>query len=275
MTCDGPLDWINAEDTNSKMRASGWYVLDVLDGSHNVQAIREALQKAKNLTRKPVFINIRTVIGVGTSTAGTAKAHHGAFDTESVAASKSLAGQDPSTTHSLSEQGLAFFRERKAAGEALEEEWNDLILAYSEKHPTKAAKFAARRSGDLDTDSIRNILTKVDSAKFQGTATRESNGLILQKLWSEYPALAGGGADLVNSNKFLYSDTDVFFPNTEAGYKGRYIRYGIREHAMAAISNGLAAYHPCTFIPVTATFLIFYIYVRPYPIYYLVNKSPY
>ncbi|KAL4914379.1 Transketolase, thiamine diphosphate binding domain-containing protein [Aspergillus aurantiobrunneus] len=263
VTCDGPLDWINAEDTNSKMRASGWYVLDVLDGSHNVQAIREALQHAKNLTGKPVFVNVRTVIGVGTSTAGTAKAHHGAFDSESVAASKILAGQDPSTTHSPSERGLAFFRERKAAGEALEEEWNDLVSRYRHKYPAKAAEFAARRSGELDTDSIRNTLTKLESAEYQKTATRESNGLILQKLWSGCPALAGGGADLVNSNKFLYSDTDVFLPNSEAGYKGRYIRYGIREHAMAAISNGLAAYHPFTFIPVTATFLIFYLYAAP------------
>ncbi|KAL2832600.1 Transketolase, thiamine diphosphate binding domain-containing protein [Aspergillus cavernicola] len=263
VTCDGPLEWINAEDINSKMRASGWHVLDILDGSHNVQAIREALQHAKNLKDKPVFINIRTVIGVGTSTAGTAKAHHGAFDTESVAAARILAGQNPSTTHSPSERGLAFFRERKAAGEALEAEWNDLISQYTEKHPAKAAKFAARRSGDLDTDSIANILVNLDSAEFQGTATRESNGLVLQKLWAECPALCGGGADLVNSNKFLYSDTDVFFPNTEAGYKGRYIRYGIREHAMAAISNGLAAYHPFTFLPVTATFLIFYLYAAP------------
>lgn len=263
MTCDGPLAWINAENTNSKMRASGWHVLDVLDGSHNVPAIREALQHAKNLTEKPVFINIRTVIGVGTSTAGTAKAHHGAFDAESVAASKTLAAQDPLTTHSPSERGLAFFRERKAAGEALDEEWNDLVAKYTEKHPAKAAKFGARRSGDLDTEWIRNILTRLDSAEYQGTATRESNGLILQKLWSECPALAGGGADLVNSNKFLYSETDVFLPHSEAGYKGRYIRYGIREHAMAAISNGLAAYHPRTFLPVTATFLIFYLYVRP------------
>ncbi|KAL4881835.1 Transketolase, thiamine diphosphate binding domain-containing protein [Aspergillus karnatakaensis] len=263
VTCDGPLDWINAEDTNSKMRASGWHVLDVLDGSHDVQAIREALQHAKNLTGKPVFINIRTVIGVGTTTAGTAKAHHGAFDADSVAASKILAGQNPSSTHSPSERGYAYFREWKRAGEAIEREWNDLVSRYAEKHPEKAAQFAARQSGDLNNDTIKNILSTLNGADFHGTATRESNGLILQKLWSECPALCGGGADLVNSNKFLYSDTDVFLPGTETGYKGRYIRYGIREHAMAAISNGLAAYNPGTFFPVTATFLIFYLYAVP------------
>ncbi|KAL4906402.1 hypothetical protein BDW74DRAFT_176732 [Aspergillus multicolor] len=243
VTCDGPLNWINAEDVNSKMRAPGWHVLDVLDGSHDVVAIQRALQHATDLKGKPVFVNIRTFIGVGAGTAGTAKAHHGAFDAESVAACNVLAGQAPSTTHSPSEQGVAFFRERKAAGETLETEWDALLTQYNEAHPDKATKFAARRAGSLNTDSIINTL------KHSTPHT--------------CPALCGGGADLITSNKFLYSETDVFEPNSSTGFKGRYIRYGIREHAMATISNGLAAYHPCTFLPVTATFFIFYSYAAP------------
>ena len=85
------------------------------------------------------------------------------------------------------------------------------------------------------------------------------NGVLIDKLWAANPALCGGGADLVNSNKFAYSDEDVFHPTVS--YKGRYIRYGIREHAMTSISNGIAAYNPGTFVPLTATFLIFYLYV--------------
>ncbi|KAJ0421449.1 Transketolase, thiamine diphosphate binding domain-containing protein [Aspergillus carlsbadensis] len=261
VTCDGPLSWINDEDINSKMRASGWAVLDVLDGSHDVQAIRAALEHAKNLKGKPVFVNIRTVIGVGTAVQGTAKAHHGAFDVDSVAASKRLAGQDPSTTHSPAERGLSFFRERKTHGEVLEQEWNHLVEGYEAQYPEKAAEFARRRAGDLNSSQISDLLTTLNIHQFKGMATREANGLILQKLWEKCPALCGGGADLVTSNKFLYSETDVFLPS--AGFQGRYIRYGIREHAMAAISNGLAAYGPGTFLPVTATFLMFYLYAAP------------
>ncbi|GIJ86522.1 hypothetical protein Asppvi_005411 [Aspergillus pseudoviridinutans] len=259
VTCDGPLSWISSEDINGKMRASGWHVLDVLDGCHNVGAICSALNHAKSLTGKPTFINIRTVIGVGTNTAGTAKAHHGAFDAESVARSKIAAGQDPSLTHSPSKRGLDFFRERKEQGEVLEKEWQDLLLRYTMEYPEKASDFAFRsRGGKPD---LRSLFQSLDSKQLLGMPTRESNGLILQKIWEAYPSLCGGGADLVNSNKFLYSDNDVFHPSVS--YRGRYIRYGRREHAMAAISNGLAAFHPGTFLPVTATFLMFYIYAVP------------
>ncbi|KAL3458349.1 Transketolase, thiamine diphosphate binding domain-containing protein [Aspergillus heterothallicus] len=261
VTCDGPLSWINDEDINSKVRACGWAVIDVLDGSHDVEAIRTALEHARHLRGKPVFVNIRTVIGVGTTTQGTAKAHHGAFDVESVAASKKLAGQDPKTTHNPSERGLSFFRERKANGEVIEKQWNALVKGYEVAYPEKAADFHRRRAGDLHTQNITDILTSLPIDQFSGMATRKANGLILQKLWETCPALCGGGADLVTSNNFLYSETDVFLPT--AGFTGRYIRYGIREHAMAAISNGLAAYNPGTFLPVTATFLIFYLYAAP------------
>ncbi|KAF9883047.1 hypothetical protein FE257_004301 [Aspergillus nanangensis] len=104
-------------------------------------------------------------------------------------------------------------------------------------------------------------LNGLDSTKFQGMATRESNGENLDILWASNPALCGGGADLVGSNKFKYAVNDVFHPLHE--FKGRYIRHGIQEHAMAAVANGLAAFHPGTFIPVTATFFMFYLYAAP------------
>ena len=257
VTCDGPLSWINSENINEKMRASGWHVLDVMDGSHNVQAICAAMEHAKYLPGKPVFVNIRTIIGVGTSTAGSAKAHHGAIDKESIARSKARAGQDPSHTHVVPDRGLRFFRERKSHGELLEKQWLELLQKYEQTHPEKASQFAARREGKLS--GHEDLLSSLDSNMFRGMSTRETNGLVLEKLWSICPSLIGGGADLVNSNKFVYSDSDVFHPSVS--YRGRYIRYGIREHAMTSISNGLSAFNSGTFLPVTATFLMFYIYV--------------
>jgi dihydroxyacetone synthase len=259
VTCDGPLDWINTEDINAKMRASGWHVLDIADGSYDVQSITLALEYAKSsLKGKPTFINIRTVIGLGTKVAGTYKAHHGAFDLPSIEASKRAAGLDPVVTHVIHPAQLGYFRERKTHGESIQKQWDALIREYTAVHSALGDEFAQARSGDYGTESL-NILKQIDTTQFQGKATREVNGTVIEKLWAAYPGLCGGGADLVNSNKFPYIESDVFHP--AVSYVGRYIRYGIREHAMAAVSNGLAAFNPGTFLPLTATFLIFYLYV--------------
>jgi dihydroxyacetone synthase len=259
VTCDGPLDWINTEDINNKMRACGWYVLDIVDGSYDVQAIVTALDFSRTVKDKPVFINIRTVIGLGTPTAGTAKAHHGAFDADTVAESKRLAGQDPTQTHRVPDRALDYFRERKAAGMRLNASWDDLIERYGRAFPDLHADLQARQRGELG-EGIGQVFESINTADMSALATRESNGVIMEKLWDACSALCGGGADLANSNKIYQALSDVFLPGN---YGGRYIRYGIREHAMASVSNGIAAYGPGTFIPVTATFLMFYLYVSP------------
>lgn len=258
VTCDGPLDWINTEDVNAKMRACGWHVLEVSDGCYDVQAVVSALNLAKTVKGRPTFVNIRTVIGLGTSVAGTYKAHHGSFDKESVRESKILAGQDPEVTHQVPDGPLSFFRERKAHGVALEKSWSTILDGYTVQYPELSQDFQKTRTGDYGLQ-WKELLGKIDSTQFEGKATRDANGVVLEKLWSAHPGLCGGGADLVNSNKVTYSESDVFHPT--ASFKGRYIRYGIREHAMASISNGLAAYSPGTFLPITATFLIFFLYV--------------
>lgn len=258
VTCDGPLDWINTENINAKMRASGWHVLEVDDGSYDVQKIVTALEYGKTLANKPTFINIHTVIGLGTPVAGTYKAHHGAIDKSSIEASKRLAGQDPAVTHEIPPQQFAYFRERKVYGENLQRNWDALVDSYGVQYPGLAKELIVRRGGDYGTDWLQ-ALKEMDSKQFNGMATREVNGVVIEKLWALYPAMCGGGADLVNSNKVPYAAADVFHPSV--GYGGRYIRNGIREHAMASVANGLAAYNPGTFLPLTATFLMFYLYV--------------
>lgn len=258
VTCDGPLNWINTENINDKMRASGWHVLDVADGCYDVQAIVSALRLAKTLVNKPTFVNIRTVIGVGTKVAGTFKAHHGAFDQDTVKFFKRLAGQDPSVTHQIPSSELAYFRERKGHGEDLERDWKALLQSYSSQFPALAQELSERQIGSYGT-TWHEALKELNAEQFQGLATRDVNGNLIERLWKIYPALCGGGADLVNSNKIPYAEADVFHPSV--GFSGRYVRHGIREHAMASIANGLAAYNPGTFLPLTATFLMFYLYV--------------
>lgn len=258
VTCDGPLDWINTENINDKMRATGWHVLEISDGSYDVGSILSALNYTKVLDGKPTFVNIHTVIGLGTPVAGTAKAHHGAFDKAAVEASKIAAGQDPSVTHFIPPAQLAYFRERKQHGEKIQKDWDALLEDYRSQYPSLAKEFDARRKGQNGTEWLE-LLKSIDSQQFKGGATRDVNGVVIEKLWDIYPALCGGGADLANSNKFSYGESDVFHPSVS--FAGRYFRHGIREHAMAAVANGLAAYNPGTFLPITATFLMFYLYV--------------
>ncbi|KAG8162255.1 hypothetical protein KVR01_008020 [Diaporthe batatas] len=259
VTCDGPLDWINTEDINTKMQSQGWEVINVQDGNNDVETVVAALKLAKICKGKPVFINIRTVIGVGTSTAGTYKAHHGAFDKDSIARSKQLAGLSAESTHVVPPDALSLFRERRQHGKRLQEEWEARLSQYSKLYPKEYGAFDRRLKRDVD-EGI-SLLSAIDSKAFAGKATRETNGRILEKLWESIPSLCGGGADLINSNMVSYSVEDVFLP--QSGYKGRYLRNGIREHAMASIANGLAAYSPGAFIPITATFFMFYLYAAP------------
>jgi dihydroxyacetone synthase len=214
---------------------------------------------AKAHVGQPVFVNIRTVIGVGTLTAGTYKAHHGGIDKESILKLKQEAGLDLGSSHVVAPSALQYFRERKEHGQAVQQKWTGQLETYYNKYPEEAQKLKNRLSHS-ENEGVA-MLRATGSAEFAGKATRQTNGILLERLWTAVPSICGGGADLVNSNQIKYAETDVFHPSV--GYTGRYLRNGIREHAMAAIANGMAAYHPGTFLPVTATFAIFFLYAAP------------
>lgn len=182
------------------MRACGWAVLDVEDGNYDVQAIVAALLHAQHLRGKPVFINIRTVIGVGTRSAGTAKAYQGPIDEESVQKSKVEADLDPKKTHEVPVRALQYFIECKIRGKGVNAQWNAMIARYDQQHPELAQRFQRRREGGPGKAAFE-VLDAIDITSMATLATRESNGLIMEKLWPVCESLCGGGADLVNSNK--------------------------------------------------------------------------
>lgn len=253
VTCDGPLEWIVSEDTNAKMRAIGWNVIDVCTGDTSVGDIVSALKLARSTKGKPTFINIRTTIGYGTSTAGTFKSHHGTY-TDADAAF--YASSDVSTTHTLSEQTKAYLAGSVARGQTLEENWNDLLVAYNKAYPTEAQLLSDRMNGKVDYETVLSSIQVPEVNQ----ATRQFNGTVFNTLMSHIPNLIAGGADLWNSNQMGDQSSRIF---SSRHPEGRVIRYGIREHAMASISNGLAAYSPGTIIPITATFFMFYLYAAP------------
>ncbi|KAL4758882.1 transketolase family protein [Aspergillus foveolatus] len=267
ITCDGSVDLTNTEDINAKMRACGWDVIDVEDGCYDVEGIVEALSKARASTEKPTFINIRTVIGLDSKVAGQAAAHGAAFGVEDVAAMKRKLGFNPEEHFVIGETVRDFFADLPARGEGYVKEWEDLVQRYSEAHPELADEFQRRVRGELPADWQKLIPSEFPD---KPTATRASSGLVFNPIAQSINSFMVGTADLSPSVNMIWKGkVDFQHPDlrTTCGingnYSGRYIHYGVREHAMAAISNGLAAFNPNTFIPITSSFFMFYLYAAP------------
>lgn len=269
VTCDGSVDICNNENVNDKMRACGWNVIDVENGSHDIETIVRALITAKTSKDKPTLINVRTVIGIGSKSAGDAKAHGAAFGAEDVANIKRSSGLDETKHFQVSEEVYDYFREAKSRGRQLEAEWKELLSEYRTKYPDLADEFALRMKGEF-TENWEEIIPSKESFPTSPTPSRKSSGLVCNPLAENIKNFMVGTADLTPSVNMVWKGK-VDFQNPDlkttcginGDYSGRYIHWGIREHAMASISNGLAAFNKGTILPVTSTFFMFYIYAAP------------
>ncbi|UPL01971.1 hypothetical protein LCI18_012905 [Fusarium solani-melongenae] len=254
VTCDGPLEWIVSEDTNSKMRSMGWNVIDVFDGDNSVESIVNALNLGKATKYMPTFINIRSTIGYGTATAGTAKSHHGTYSEADAALYAETSNQ---ASHRVSKECKAYFNERADQGNRGQDLWLEMLDRYCQVFPREGTLLRARIAGEVN---FSDVLSRIHFPRKPPSAARSLNGIIFQQLMNHIPNIIAGGADLWTSNQMGDHSHRIFDGSRR---EGRVIRYGIREHAMAAISNGLAAYSPNAIIPVTATFFMFYLYAAP------------
>uniref|UniRef100_A0A0B7JN99 Transketolase-like pyrimidine-binding domain-containing protein n=1 Tax=Bionectria ochroleuca TaxID=29856 RepID=A0A0B7JN99_BIOOC len=269
ITCDGSVDMCSIEDLNARMRANGWNVIDVLDGNYDVEGIIKALQQAKASTEKPTFINVRTTIGIGSKVAGDAKAHGAAFGVDEVRNVKAKFGMNPDEHFVVSDEVYNIFADLKARGQKLEQDWNALVADYAKEYPELHKEFIARVEGRF-TQDWRSIIPSKESFPTTPTPSRKSAGLVCNPLAAKLTNMMVGTADLSPSVNMAWKDkVDFQHPDlrTTAGingtYQGRYIHWGIREHAMASISNGLAAYQKGTILPITSSFFMFYIYAAP------------
>ncbi|KAJ5011498.1 Dihydroxyacetone synthase [Colletotrichum sp. SAR 10_99] len=269
ITCDGSVDLCNTEDVNTKTRACGWNVIEIEDGNWDVEAIVRAMDSARNSSDKPTFINIHTVIGIGSAVAGNAKAHGAAYGPADVANIKKNFGMDPEQHFVVSDQVYNYFREAIPRGEQIEAEWNQLVEAYTREHPELAAEFKKRVAGEWTADWRKFIPAKEDFPTTP-TPSRKSAGLVCNPIAAGVNNLMVGTADLSPSVNMIWKGK-VDFQNPDlkttcginGDYTGRYIHYGIREHAMASIANGLAAFNKGAILPVTSSFFMFYIYAAP------------
>lgn len=252
-----------------KMRASGFEVLEVEDGNYDVGSIVQALLSARANKEKPTFINVKTTIGVGSRNANKADVHGAPLGKDDVAFIKQSYGLDINKHLEVRQDVYEFFRESVSRGQQLEKDWNDLLGQYSQAHPELAAEFKKRMKGEL-LDDWTKYIPKKSELPTDPTPSRKSAGTVCNPLADKIGNFMVGTADLTPSvNMAWKGKKDFQHPDlrTACGingdYTGRYIHWGIREHAMASVSNGMAAFQKGCILPVTSSFFMFYIYAAP------------
>lgn len=270
VTLSAGTDIAFTEDRSARFRACGWHTVRLEDGN-DLAAIDNALSMASAETRRPSLILIRTHIGYGSPEQDSYKAHGSPLGEDAVRKTKQTLNWPIEPTFLVPDAALAHFREALDRGAKSEADWNDRLAAYTVAHPELAAEWNSRWRGALPVGWNAGIPTF--PADTTGLATREASGKILNAIAPKLPALIGGSADLDPSTKTALKGLGDFNPllspgedtqGSEGGgwsYAGRNLHFGVREHAMGAIVNGLAAHGGMT--PYGATFLIFSDYMRP------------
>ncbi|KAJ1798937.1 Transketolase [Coemansia sp. RSA 2399] len=255
---DGSTKLGFTEDVLQRYAAYGWHTLTVEDGDSDLAGLERAIAEAKGETTRPSIILINTTIGFGAAKAGTAGVHGAALGDDSVVAVKKLFGFDAEQKFVVPDEVYALYSKRAAEGAQREQAWNELMQAYAKAHPDLHAELTRRIAGELPSGWEKALprFTPADKP----VATRKLSEGVINALAPLLPELIGGSADLTGSNLTRWKDAVDFQPEpTGLGtYAGRYLRYGVREHGMAAISNGIAAYGAN--IPFASTFLNFISY---------------
>ncbi|MGH8160317.1 MAG: transketolase [Rhodanobacter sp.] len=259
-----------SEDRAKRFEAYGWQILNVADGN-DVDAISAALDAARADTTRPTLILVRTHIGFGSPEQDSFKAHGSPLGVEDTKKTKQNLGWPLEPDFLEPEAALAHFREALEQGAKAEAAWNQRMAAYAKAFPELANELQGRLRGDLPIGWDADI--PVFPADAKGLATRVASGKVMNALAPKLSALFGGSADLDSSTHTNLKGLGDFNPAAIPGqdtqgsdsagwsYAGRNLHFGVREHAMGAISNGLAAHGG--FIPYGSTFLIFSDYMRP------------
>ena len=256
ISIEGSTDLTFTEDRLARFSAYGWQVQQVEDGN-DLKAIDRAIRKAQAETDRPSLISVRSCIGCGSpNKQDTAGAHGEPLGQEEIRPTKENLGWPLEPAFQVSKEALALFRQALSAGEKKEKEWKTLFSAYKKANPEAAEEFNRIMSGKLPEGWDEAI--PAFPADPKGTATRAASGTVLNALAAKVPNLMGGSADLAPSNKTMIKGAKDFAPGN---FEGRNIHFGVREHGMGSIMNGLALHGGI--IPYGGTFLIFSDYMRP------------
>ncbi|MGW3016261.1 transketolase [Streptomyces longwoodensis] len=265
ISIEGDTETAVSEDTVKRYEAYGWHVQRVApkpDGDLDPQALYEAIEAAKQVTDRPSFIAMRSIIAWPAPNAQNTEAAHGsALGDEEVAATKRVLGFDPEKTFEVADEVLAHTRKALDRGRAARAVWEKSYQQWRDDNPERAAEYDRIAKGELPT-GWEEKLPVFEPGK--GVATRAASGKVLQALGAVIPELWGGSADLAGSNNTTIDKTSSFLPEgnplPEASPYGRTVHFGIREHAMAAELNGITLHGNTR--AYGGTFLVFSDYMR-------------
>ncbi|EGT5681454.1 transketolase [Cronobacter turicensis] len=256
ISIDGETEGWFTDDTAKRFEAYHWHVVHEIDG-HDPEAIKRAIEEAKQVTDKPSLIICRTVIGFGSpNKAGKEESHGAALGEEEVALTRKQLGWNYPPFEIPDEVYKGW--DAKEKGRQVEASWNEKFAAYQEAYPELAAEFNRRMGGEMPENWQQ--LTQEYIEKLQAEpakiASRKASQNALNVYGPALPELLGGSADLAPSNLTIWSGST----SLKEDPAGNYIHYGVREFGMTAIANGIA--HHGGFVPYTATFLMFVEYAR-------------
>ncbi len=254
ITIEGSTDVAFKEDVGARFAAYGWQVLRV-DSSEDVDALAKAIKAAQKDTKHPSLIIVPTHIGFGSTKQDMAAAHGEPLGVEGVAATKLKAGWDPKKSFVVPKEVKEHFQKKALEGKMQEASWQKGFKAYAKAYPELAAQLTKAIEGKEEID-LKALLATCEGKT--AMATREASGNVLQSLAAQVSSLVGGSADLGPSNKTVLKEYPYFAPQQA---DGRNIHFGIREHAMGCILNGLTIHGGLT--AYGATFLVFADFLRP------------
>ncbi len=227
---DGPTSWANSDNIKAKFEAMGWQYLSVADGN-DLTSIQKAINKAKKESNKPTIVEVKTVIGYGTDLEGTSKVHGAAIGAEQ----RDVLAKNLEWSYApfeIPQEVYSYYRKRVfLRGQRVRRKWNNLVAAYKEQYPSDYALFESYLNQEVEID-LNDFSSIVNVEK---EATRNISGKVINKLSEKYPFLIGGSADLTASTKAKGADGHF----SKELRLGRNINFGVREHAMAAITNGI------------------------------------
>ncbi|MGA6994614.1 MAG: transketolase [Candidatus Deferrimicrobiaceae bacterium] len=257
ITIEGSTDLAFREDVAGRFRAYGWNVLTVADGNTDLEGMSGAIEAACSERERPTLVIVRTTIAFGSpNKQGTAEAHGSPLGEKEVPLTKEALGWPKEPDFFVPEDVLAHFREAVPRGEAGEREWRLKMAAYMGAYPDLAMEWERGMWGDLP-EGWESILPSFPPGT-AAMATRKASGKVINAIAPKVPELAGGSADLAPSTDTLMAGGGEFLPDAPPG--GRNFHFGVREHGMGAILNGMARHGGL--IPYGATFLIFSDYMR-------------
>jgi len=255
ISIEGNTDCTFTEDVCGRFTSYGWQVVSVNDGN-DITAIEDAIKAAMAEKNKPSLIIIKTHIGYGSPKQDTASVHGEPLGSEAARKTKERLGWPLEPLFHIPEESLAHFRQSRERWANMEKEWNSLFENYKKAYPDLAVKFEQAAGGKLpkDWDSVLSMFKPEEG----GIATRSASGKVMNAFADMLPHFMGGSADLSPSTMTTLNGCGDFGSENPSG---RNIHFGVREHAMGSIMNGMSVHGGV--IPFGSTFLVFSDYMRP------------